>query len=138
MCCFNIPQTTTAGCGRKFYRADQKQHYIPKVQHSQASKMFMNVKAACVRPVQHVKIYSFNVSIYQMPVLTSSRRNILPHINSSYLKRCEFSRTTDPHCPIFRLKNIVSEAGEDFQDMAVKVTLLIILFTQLANLDFVL
>ncbi|XP_038559510.1 P2X purinoceptor 4b isoform X2 [Micropterus salmoides] len=47
-------------------------------------------------------------------------RNILPHINSSYLKRCEFSRTTDPHCPIFRLKHIVSEAGEDFQDMAVK------------------
>lgn len=49
------------------------------------------------------------------------RRNILPHINSSYLKRCEFNRKTDPHCPIFRLKHIVSEAGEEFQDMAVKV-----------------
>uniref|UniRef100_A0A3P8RSR3 Purinergic receptor P2X, ligand-gated ion channel, 4b n=1 Tax=Amphiprion percula TaxID=161767 RepID=A0A3P8RSR3_AMPPE len=45
-------------------------------------------------------------------------RNILPHINSSYLKRCEFNRTSDPDCPIFRLKHIVSEAGEDFQDMA--------------------
>ncbi len=49
------------------------------------------------------------------------RRNILPHINSSYLKKCEFNRETDPDCPIFRLKHIVSEAGEEFQDMAVKV-----------------
>lgn len=52
---------------------------------------------------------------------SSPRRNILPHINSSYLKRCEFNRTTDPDCPIFRLKHIVSEAGEEFQDIAVKV-----------------
>lgn len=62
------------------------------------------------------------------PCPPSSRRNILPHVNSSYLKRCEFSRLTDPHCPIFRLKDIVSEAGEDFQDMAVKVNRMIVVF----------
>uniref|UniRef100_A0A3B4Y4E3 Purinergic receptor P2X, ligand-gated ion channel, 4b n=1 Tax=Seriola lalandi dorsalis TaxID=1841481 RepID=A0A3B4Y4E3_SERLL len=55
------------------------------------------------------------------PKFNFHRRNILPHINSSYLKRCQFSRATDPDCPIFRLKDIVSEAGEEFQDMAVKV-----------------
>uniref|UniRef100_A0AAY5F3P8 P2X purinoceptor n=1 Tax=Electrophorus electricus TaxID=8005 RepID=A0AAY5F3P8_ELEEL len=46
-------------------------------------------------------------------------RNILPHVNSSYLSQCVFNRTTDPDCPIFRLGDIASEAGEDFQTMAV-------------------
>uniref|UniRef100_A0A8C4ECX5 P2X purinoceptor n=1 Tax=Dicentrarchus labrax TaxID=13489 RepID=A0A8C4ECX5_DICLA len=67
---------------------------------------------------------------------SSSRRNILPHINSSYLKRCEFSRTTDPDCPIFRLKHIVSEAGEDFQDMAVKGGILGIIIDWSCDLDW--
>lgn len=34
---------------------------------------------------------------------------------------CEFNHATDPDCPIFRLKHIVSGAGEEFQDIAVKV-----------------
>lgn len=51
------------------------------------------------------------------------RRNILPHIGSSYLKSCEYNEETDPECPIFQLKYMVLEAGEDFQDMAVKVGL---------------
>ncbi|XP_040011781.1 P2X purinoceptor 4b [Xiphias gladius] len=63
------------------------------------------------------------------------RRNILPHINSSYLKRCEFNRATDPHCPIFRLKHIVSEAGEEFQDMAVKGGILGIIIDWTCDLD---
>ncbi|XP_058889163.1 P2X purinoceptor 4-like [Acipenser ruthenus] len=49
-----------------------------------------------------------------------SQRNILPHINGSYLKQCVFNRTTDPDCPIFRLGDIVREAGEDFQEIAVE------------------
>ncbi|XP_014863564.1 PREDICTED: P2X purinoceptor 4-like isoform X1 [Poecilia mexicana] len=68
--------------------------------------------------------------------LPSSRRNILSHINSTYLKRCEFNRKTDPNCPIFRLKHIVSEAGEDFQDMAVKGGVLGILIDWSCNLDW--
>ncbi|KAL4609575.1 P2X purinoceptor 4 isoform X2 [Arapaima gigas] len=48
-----------------------------------------------------------------------SKRNILPEINTSYLANCIFNHTTDPHCPIFRLGDIVSEANEDFQKMAV-------------------
>lgn len=50
-----------------------------------------------------------------------SRRNILPHINSTYLKSCMFNRKTDPDCPIFRLGDMVTEAGEDFSVMALKV-----------------
>lgn len=52
---------------------------------------------------------------------SSSRRNLAPQHNSSYLKRCEFNPITDHDCPIFRLKDMVSWAGEDFQTMAVKV-----------------
>uniref|UniRef100_A0A671XM79 P2X purinoceptor n=1 Tax=Sparus aurata TaxID=8175 RepID=A0A671XM79_SPAAU len=70
------------------------------------------------------------------PKFNVHRRNILPHINSSYLKRCEFNRTTDPDCPIFRLKHIVSEAGEEFQDMAVKGGILGIIIDWSCDLDW--
>ncbi|XP_039658842.1 P2X purinoceptor 4-like isoform X2 [Perca fluviatilis] len=70
------------------------------------------------------------------PKFNVHRRNILPHINSSYLKRCEFNRATDPDCPIFRLKNIVSEAGEEFQDMAVKGGILGIIIDWSCDLDW--
>ncbi|XP_040897872.1 P2X purinoceptor 4b [Toxotes jaculatrix] len=70
------------------------------------------------------------------PKFNVHRRNILPHINSSYLKRCEFNRRTDPDCPIFRLKHIVSEAGEDFQDMAVKGGILGIIIDWSCDLDW--
>lgn len=53
------------------------------------------------------------------PKFNFNKRNILPNINSSYLTQCVFSRKTDPDCPIFRLKDIVEEAKEDFQTMAV-------------------
>ncbi|XP_013877841.1 P2X purinoceptor 4b [Austrofundulus limnaeus] len=64
------------------------------------------------------------------------RRNIRPHVNSSYLKSCEFNRKTNPDCPIFRLKHIVSEAGEDFQEMAVKGGILGILIDWSCDLDW--
>lgn len=69
---------------------------------------------------KHIVLLCVIISI--ICLLSSPRRNILPHINSSYLKTCEFNRTTDPHCPIFRLKHMVSEAGEEFQEMAAKVS----------------
>ncbi|XP_071338131.1 P2X purinoceptor 4b [Trachinotus anak] len=70
------------------------------------------------------------------PKFNVHRRNILPHINSSYLKRCQFNRLTDPDCPIFRLKDIVSEAGEEFQDMAVKGGILGIIIDWSCDLDW--
>ncbi|KAM7391475.1 hypothetical protein PAMP_022163 [Pampus punctatissimus] len=70
------------------------------------------------------------------PKFNFHRRNILPHINSSYLKSCEFNRTTDPYCPIFRLKHIASEAGEDFQEMAVKGGILGIFIDWSCDLDW--
>uniref|UniRef100_A0A8C7ZUD6 P2X purinoceptor n=1 Tax=Oryzias sinensis TaxID=183150 RepID=A0A8C7ZUD6_9TELE len=63
-------------------------------------------------------------------------RNILPHVNSSYLAHCEFNRLTDPDCPIFRLKRIISEAEADFQEMAVKGGILGILIDWSCDLDW--
>ncbi|KPP64066.1 P2X purinoceptor 4-like, partial [Scleropages formosus] len=54
----------------------------------------------------------------QYPKFSFGRRNILPDVNTSYLRNCIFDRKRDPHCPIFRLGDIVSEANEDFQSMA--------------------
>ncbi|XP_068576864.1 P2X purinoceptor 4b [Cebidichthys violaceus] len=70
------------------------------------------------------------------PKFNYHKRNIGSHVNSSYLKRCEFNRTTDPDCPIFRLKHIVSEAGEDFGDMAVKGGVLGIIIDWSCDLDW--
>ncbi|XP_027888808.1 P2X purinoceptor 4b [Xiphophorus couchianus] len=70
------------------------------------------------------------------PKFNFHKRNILSHINSTYLKTCEFNRQTHPDCPIFRLKHIVSEAGEDFQDMAVKGGVLGILIDWSCDLDW--
>lgn len=53
------------------------------------------------------------------PKFNFNKRNILPHVNSTYLSQCIFNRKTDPDCPIFRLGDITTEANEDFQDIAV-------------------
>ncbi|XP_074527039.1 P2X purinoceptor 4a-like [Halichoeres trimaculatus] len=70
------------------------------------------------------------------PKFNFHARNILPHINSLYLKRCQFNRTTDPDCPIFLLKHMVSEAGEEFEDMAVKGGILGIIIDWSCDLDW--
>lgn len=122
---FPVLQKSTAGCSRKLHCVDKKQHHLPKVQLSQVSVEHLNVKG---RLWEYMQTYSIPVcAILLEPCPPPCRRNIMPYITSSYLKECEFNRSTDPDCPIFRLKHIVSEAGEDFQDMAVKVNMVIVL-----------
>lgn len=50
----------------------------------------------------------------------SLRRNILPEMSATYLKNCQ--RVNDSLCPIFRLGDMVREAGENFREMAVEVS----------------
>lgn len=47
------------------------------------------------------------------------RRNILPKMNSTYLRSCD--RGNDSLCPIFRLGDVVRQAGENFSEMAIEV-----------------
>lgn len=51
--------------------------------------------------------------------MSHGRRNILPGMTDSYLKSCH--RGNDPLCPIFRLGDVVRDAGEKFPEMAVEV-----------------
>lgn len=54
------------------------------------------------------------------PKFAFTKRNILPNITADYLKHCEYSRNTDPFCPIFRLGHIVKDSQQDFQEMAIQ------------------
>ncbi|XP_058641466.1 P2X purinoceptor 4b isoform X2 [Onychostoma macrolepis] len=72
----------------------------------------------------------------QYPKFNFRKRNILHHINSTYLKNCTFDRKTNPHCPIFRLGNMLTEAGEDFSVMALKGGIMGIFIDWNCDLDF--
>lgn len=54
---------------------------------------------------------------FQLPF----RSNVLETSDETYLKRCSFDRDNGRYCPIFRLGDVVSWTGYDFQDIAVKV-----------------
>uniref|UniRef100_A0AAR2LJP8 P2X purinoceptor n=1 Tax=Pygocentrus nattereri TaxID=42514 RepID=A0AAR2LJP8_PYGNA len=69
------------------------------------------------------------------PKFKFRKQNILPHINSTYLKNCTFNRKTDPECPIFRMGDMLEEAGEDFRNMAVKGGAMGILLDWTCDLD---
>ncbi|XP_030621132.1 P2X purinoceptor 7 [Chanos chanos] len=56
----------------------------------------------------------------RFPAFNYIRRNILPEMTDTYLKKCIYNRRTDPYCPIFRLGDIVHEARENFSDMAIE------------------
>ncbi|TNM90003.1 hypothetical protein fugu_004237 [Takifugu bimaculatus] len=91
-------------------------------------------KSAILAAAENFTVLIKNSIMY--PKFNFHRRNILPHIGSSYLKSCEYNQETDPECPIFQLKYMVSEAGEDFQDMAVKGGVLGIFIDWSCNLDW--
>ncbi|KFW65146.1 P2X purinoceptor 4, partial [Pygoscelis adeliae] len=63
------------------------------------------------------------------------RRNILPTINSTYLKNCIYDSQTDPFCPIFRLGKIVEAAEQNFQEMAVEGGVMALQINWDCNLD---
>ncbi|XP_075389990.1 P2X purinoceptor 4 isoform X2 [Tenrec ecaudatus] len=69
------------------------------------------------------------------PKFNFSKRNILPSINTTYLKSCIYNAETDPFCPIFRLGQIVASAGHSFQDMAVEGGIMGIQIRWDCNLD---
>ncbi|XP_063820492.1 P2X purinoceptor 4 [Pseudophryne corroboree] len=54
------------------------------------------------------------------PKFNFTKRNILPNISAEYLKTCVYDRLMHPFCPIFRLRSLVEEAGESFQNMAIQ------------------
>ncbi|KAJ8368355.1 hypothetical protein SKAU_G00083830 [Synaphobranchus kaupii] len=75
------------------------------------------------RPQQPLLRKAENFTIYiknfiRFPRLGFSKSNVLETANDTYLKKCSYDKIRKPYCPIFRLGDLVSWSGHDFQDMA--------------------
>ncbi|TDH13211.1 hypothetical protein EPR50_G00055240 [Perca flavescens] len=88
------------------------------------------------RPALLAAAENFTVLIknnIRFPAFNFIRRNILPEMNDAYLRSCQ--RGKDSLCPIFRLGDVVREAGENFTEMAVEGGVIGILINWDCNLD---
>ncbi|XP_028285034.1 P2X purinoceptor 7 [Parambassis ranga] len=88
------------------------------------------------RPALLAAAENFTVLIknnIRFPAFNYIRRNIVPEMNDAYLRSCH--RGNDSLCPIFRLGDIVQEAGEKFSEMAVEGGVIGILIKWDCNLD---
>ncbi|XP_051924924.1 P2X purinoceptor 7 isoform X3 [Hippocampus zosterae] len=73
------------------------------------------------RPALLASAEKFTVLIknnIRFPAFNFIRRNILPEMTESYLRKCR--RANDSLCPIFMLGDVVNRAGENFSTMAVE------------------
>ncbi|XP_072243330.1 P2X purinoceptor 7 [Leuresthes tenuis] len=96
----------------------------------------IETKTAPPRPALLAAAENFTVLIknnIRFPAFNFIRRNILPQMNDAYLRSCH--RGNDPLCPIFRLGDVVREAGEKFSAMAVEGGVIGILIKWDCNLD---
>ncbi|XP_040011953.1 P2X purinoceptor 7 isoform X2 [Xiphias gladius] len=96
----------------------------------------IETKTAPPRPALLAAAENFTVLIknnIRFPAFNFIRRNILPEMNDAYLRSCQ--RGNDSLCPIFRLGDVVREAGERFSEMAVEGGVIGILIKWDCNLD---
>ncbi|KAK8766834.1 hypothetical protein V5799_006385 [Amblyomma americanum] len=64
------------------------------------------------------------------------RSNLHDIENSTYIKYCRYHPEKDPHCPVFRIGDMVDAAGEDFDDVATKGGVIQVLISWDCNLDY--
>ncbi|GAA6223747.1 P2X purinoceptor 4-like [Lates japonicus] len=96
----------------------------------------VETKTTPPRPALLAAAENFTVLIknnVRFPAFNYFRRNILPEMNNAYLKSC--NRANDSLCPIFRLGDMVRDAGEKFSDMAIEGGIIGILIQWDCNLD---
>ncbi|XP_054630750.1 P2X purinoceptor 7 isoform X2 [Dunckerocampus dactyliophorus] len=97
----------------------------------------IETKTSPPRPALLASAENFTVLIknnIRFPAFNVSRRNILPEMNDSYLRICQ--RANDSLCPIFRLGDVVREAGENFSHMAMEGGVIGIQIKWDCNLDY--
>uniref|UniRef100_A0A3Q3WNR4 P2X purinoceptor n=1 Tax=Mola mola TaxID=94237 RepID=A0A3Q3WNR4_MOLML len=88
------------------------------------------------RPALLAAAENFTVLIknnIRFPAFNFIRRNILPEMTDAYLKSCH--RRNDSLCPIFRLGDIVQEAGDKFPEIAIEGGVISIQIKWDCNLD---
>ncbi|XP_063754386.1 P2X purinoceptor 7 isoform X2 [Eleginops maclovinus] len=97
----------------------------------------VETKTSPPRPAMLAAAENFTVLIknnIRFPAFNYIRRNILPNMNDAYLRSCQ--RGGDSLCPIFRLGDMVREAGEKFSEIAVEGGVIGILIKWDCNLDW--
>lgn len=72
----------------------------------------------CIHSVYHDRWQCHKTT----PTFCLFRSNILDTGDDSYLKNCSYDEDHSPYCPIFRLGDLVSRAGHNFEEMAVLVS----------------
>ncbi|XP_054921525.1 P2X purinoceptor 4-like isoform X3 [Dermacentor andersoni] len=72
----------------------------------------------------------------QFPLFKVRRRNIPDRVNASYLRSCLHETSKSSLCPIFRIGDMVEQAGADFDTMARKGGVIQIMITWDCDLDY--
>ncbi|XP_041038513.1 P2X purinoceptor 3-like, partial [Carcharodon carcharias] len=72
----------------------------------------------------------------RFPSFNFSKGNLLPSITQDYIESCSFHPVHHLFCPIFRLSEIVSAAGQDFRALTLKGGVLGIRIEWKCNLDW--
>ncbi|XP_077510516.1 P2X purinoceptor 4-like isoform X2 [Amblyomma americanum] len=72
----------------------------------------------------------------QFPLFKVHRRNIPDQMNASYLKACVHDEKKSPLCPIFRVGDMVEQAGADFDQMALEGGVIQITISWDCDLDY--
>jgi hypothetical protein len=81
-------------------------------------------------------VYSDNNNyFYKKFGKTFRRRNIMEDANKTYLQSCHYNQERDPFCPVFRIEDIVSFAGENFTQLAIRGGVIVISIDWNCNLD---
>ena len=76
------------------------------------------------------------------PLLSATRVSNVAGLNSTYIENCRYNSTTDPHCPMFNLQDIVDGAlAKDFShptfdEVVVEGAVIAIRVNWYCNLDF--
>ncbi|XP_029296237.1 P2X purinoceptor 7 [Cottoperca gobio] len=97
----------------------------------------VETKTTPPRPALLAAAENFTVLIknnIKFPAFNFIRRNILPEMTDAYLRSCQGKH--DSLCPIFRLGDLVQEAGEKFSQMAIEGGVIGILIKWDCNLDW--
>ncbi|XP_077532980.1 P2X purinoceptor 4-like isoform X1 [Haemaphysalis longicornis] len=72
----------------------------------------------------------------EFPLFNVRRRNIIHWMNTPYLKSCHYNAEKSPLCPIFRIGDMVEDAGSDFDQIARKGGVIQITITWECDLDY--
>lgn len=54
------------------------------------------------------------------------RRNIMEEANKTYLQSCTYNAERDPYCPVFKIRDLVELAGENFTRLAIRGGVIVI------------